>query len=344
MPGGGTANTALLFLLVTSSLLPILYEYYRQHQTKKRRSRIIEESIISVAEVALQVRRQLHTATADDQEEEQGGRRKRQRVSHFKHERAEQAVYKDYFAPIPVFDDRQFERIFRVTKSIVQQVFDTCARSDPFFTVQTDVTGKFNIGPFVKVLMALKLVAYSCSPSAFQDYFQMSLTTARKCFLKLSRIVSRDEELRSIFARPMTRADARRVAAIHEERHGIAGMIGSLDCMHVVWKNCPVAWQSSQQGKSKKATIVLEAFADHNLWFWHHSFWWPGSLNDINIWDRSCLLKAFLDGSFASNVDFEFNVGDKVLQRLWLTVDGIYPELSRFVKTVEEPCNRKSVV
>ena len=128
MPGGGTANAALLFLLVTSSLLPILYEYYRQHQTKKKRSRIIEELIISVAEVALQVRRQLHTATADDQEQEQGGRRKRQRVSRFKHERAEQAVYEDYFAPIPVFDDRQFGRIYRVlTKSIVQLVFDTCA-------------------------------------------------------------------------------------------------------------------------------------------------------------------------------------------------------------------------
>ena len=341
MPGGGTANAALLFLLVTSSLLPILYEYYLQ-QERKKRNRSIEESIVSVAEMTLRVRRELDRGTDDDQPE--GGQRKRRRSSHFRHARAEQAVHEDYFAPTPVFNDKQFERIFRVTKTIVQQAFDTCARTDPFFTVQSDVTGRYNIGPLVKVLMALKLVAYGCSPSAFQDYFQMSISTARMCFLKFCRIVSKDETLRSVFARPMTRSDARRVCAIHEEQHGVAGMVGSLDCMHVFWKNCPVAWQGQQTGKPGKPTIVLEAFADHNLWFWRHSFGWPGSLIDINIWNRSCLLKAFLDGSFASNVDFEFTIGDKVFQRLWVAVDGIYPELSRFVKTIEEPRNRKSLV
>ena len=93
-----------------------------------------------------------------------------------------------------------------------------------------------------------------------------------------------------------------------------------------------MAWQGSQIGKAGKPFSVLEAYADHNLWFLHHSFGWSGLLNDINIWNRSCLLKAFLDGSFASNVDFEFTVGDKVFQRLWLAVDGIYPELASFVK------------
>jgi hypothetical protein len=59
-----------------------------------------------------------------------------------------------------------------------------------------------------------------------------------------------------------------------------------------------------------KPTIVMEELADHNLWFWHHSFGYHGSLNDINLWDRSRLLKAFLDGSFANNVDFKFRIGN----------------------------------
>jgi hypothetical protein len=141
----------------------------------------------------------------------------------------------------------------------------------------------------------------------------------------------------------MTRADARRVSSLHEAEHGVQGMLGSLDCMHIYWNNCPVAWQGLQTGKSKKPSIVLEAFADYNLWFWHHSFGWPGSLNDINIWDRSCLLKSFLDSSFATNVDFEFEIGGtNVFSQLWLLVDGIYPELSRFVKTIQEPVGRKA--
>ena len=106
----------------------------------------------------------------------------------------------------------------------------------------------------------------------------MSISTAQMCLLKFCRIVSTDEQLQSIFARPMLRSDARRVSAIHEEKHGVAGMVGSLDCMHVFWKNCPVTWQGSQMGKAGKSTIVLEEYAaDHDLWFWHHSFGWPGS-------------------------------------------------------------------
>ena len=172
LAGGGTAAYgALLFLMVTSSLLPILYEYHMQHQRKKRSSSSsssIEESIVSVANMTLRIRRQLESATTDG-EEEGGQQRKRRRTSRYKHGCVQQAIYEDYFAPIPVFNDRQFERIFRVTKSIVQQVFDTCARTDPLFTVVSDVTGRYNIGPLVKVLMALKLVGYGCSASAFQD-------------------------------------------------------------------------------------------------------------------------------------------------------------------------------
>ncbi|KAI2488741.1 hypothetical protein MHU86_25795 [Fragilaria crotonensis] len=139
MPGA-TDNAALLFLLITaSSLLPVLYEYYVQQERKRNNS--IEESIASVAEMALQVRRQLDTGGTPGNQDEEGGRRKHLRSSHFKHERAEQAIHEDYFAPTPVFNDRQFERIFRVSKSIVQELFDTCARSDPFFTIQRDVSG-----------------------------------------------------------------------------------------------------------------------------------------------------------------------------------------------------------
>jgi hypothetical protein len=76
----------------------------------------------------------------------------------------------------------------------------------------------------------------------------------------------------------------------------------------------------SQTGKAGKPTIVLEAFSDHNLWFLHHSLRWPGLLNDINIWNQSCLLKALLDGSFASDVDFEFTVGNKVFQLMLLAI------------------------
>ena len=85
----------------------------------------------------------------------------------------------------------------------------------------------------VKVLMSLKLIGYGCSPSAFLDYFQMGETMARICLVKFCTIVSSHQDLQSVFARKMTKADALRVTAMHEEQHGIAGMIGSLNCTHV---------------------------------------------------------------------------------------------------------------
>ena len=55
------------------------------------------------------------------------------------------------------------------------------------------------------------------------------------------------------------------------------------------------------------------------------------------------MLKAFLDGSFARDVDFEFTIGDdKVFNHLWIHVDGIYPDLSRFVKTLQELVGRRA--
>ena len=143
----------------------------------------------------------------------------------------------------------------------------------------------------------------------------------------------------------MTQSDARRHSALHDACHGVAGMVGSLDCTHVGgWKNCPVAWQGSQTGKSGKPSIVLEAMADHSLWFWHHSFDWPGSLNGINIWNRSYLLKAFLNGSFARDVDFEFTIGDnEVYNCLWVLVDGIFPDLSRFYRNLAGTSRKESV-
>jgi Plant transposon protein len=75
------------------------------------------------------------------------------------------------------------------------------------------------------------------------------------------------------------------------------------------------------------------------MWIWHTRFGFPGTHNDINIWDQSSLLRMFLDGTFL-NVDFSFRIGNKTFDKVWIMVDGIYPELSRFVKTISIPVNQ----
>jgi hypothetical protein len=110
--------------------------------------------------------------------------------------------------------------------------------------------------------------------------------------------------------------------------------------MHVYWKNCPVAWQGQYQGKEKYPTLVLEGMCDYNIYFWHHEFGAAGTLNDISIWDLSGLHKAFVDGTFTNNFDFLYTIDGKQFDKLWVTVDGIYPKLARFVKTLSQPVNK----
>ena len=123
----------------------------------------------------------------------------------------------------------------------------------------------------------------------------MGEATGRKCLKNLSKFLANDDELKAIFQRKMTRKDAICVTELHKEQHdGVCGMIRSLDCLHVLWQNCQVAWQGQQTGRDNiPPTIVMDAMCDYNLWFWHHSFGLPGSLNDISIWDHSSLLKSF---------------------------------------------------
>ena len=86
--------------------------------------------------------------------------------------------------------------------------------------------------------------------------------------------------------------------------------------MHWIWDNCPVAWHGVFKGKEKHPSIVLEAFCDANLWFWHADFGHAGTLNDINIWNKSSLKNVFLDVTF--NGDFEYLLGGGIFNHLWL--------------------------
>ncbi|XP_074342451.1 uncharacterized protein LOC141679991 [Apium graveolens] len=111
--------------------------------------------------------------------------------------------------------------------------------------------------------------------------------------------------------------------------------MGSIDCMHWQWKNCPKAWKGMfMSGHKGVATIILEAVASSDLWIWHAFFGVSGSNNDINILDRSPVFDDILQGR-ALEVNHTIN-GNNYNMGYYLT-DGIYPEWAIFVKTIPRP-------
>ena len=108
-------------------------------------------------------------------------------------------------------------------------------------------------------------------------------------------------------------------------------MLGSLDCMHWRWKNCPTAWAGQYSGRSGAPTIILEAVADYDLWIWHAYFGMPGSNNDINVLESSRLFSNLTQG-IAPPANYtiqgnEYNMG-------YYLADNIYPKWSTIVQTI----------
>ena len=262
----------------------------------------------------------------------------------WKYHQALHCIKRDYTGPIPQFNDKQFEVMFRVSRSRFDRLRnDIGNHGDPFYICPSfDATGKPGMSLEAKLLLPLKTLAYGVPPHVFCDYFQMSFTHARKCYHKFTDTITK------VYAEEYLRApdaeDLRNIFQFHELKHGKKGMLGSLDCSHSPWKNCPVAWQQSFKGAKKMPTVVLEAMCDQHLWFWHAAFGYSGALNDINIFNLSPLKESWIDGSFAA-VELEsglmpHTINNESFDQMCVLCDGIYPRHSRFVKAQPEPSTK----
>ena len=244
----------------------------------------------------------------------------------------------------PISRGKDFYDVFRITRSRFQRIMeDFCNTGDQFYLNTKDCFGNEVASVEVRILLPLKCLAFGVPAKAFSDYFQVSKTFGREClhlFWKKMREVYQGEYLRL-----PTEADVKAITRLHGSVHnGAKGMLGSLDCMHTYWNKCPVAWQGSyKKGTGKLPSIVLEAACDHHLWFWHASYGYAGTLNDINILNLSPLMEGFLDGSFEELEDYvsPYKIGDEEFNILYFLVDGIYPSFSRFVKSIREPVGKE---
>jgi Plant transposon protein len=189
---------------------------------------------------------------------------------------------------------------------------EECGRTNDFYKDSYDATKRRSICVQVKLMMGLKCLSFGVSPSLFQ----MGELTSILCVKNLCSVLCQDGDFRNYYLQAMNRADTKRVVELHNHHHGVNKLIGSLDCMHIGGKRCPLAWHGQFKGKEKAPTIVLEAYCDCNLWIWHSAFCYAGTLNDINIWDQSPLIKSFLGSAFTENVDFEYELGGKVFGNL----------------------------
>jgi len=256
------------------------------------------------------------------------------------HERALMCIQSDYLQPDSLIGS-EFHQHFRISRTRFQCILEDImnSRGNAFFKTTHNANGDVVASIEARLLLPLKAYSYGVTPRAFKDYFQMSDKLASECCKKFNKVIIK--LYAKEYLRKPTTTDVQSIVKLHKAKHGVDGMLGSLDCTQTFWKNCPVAWSGQFKGRYSSPSIVLEAVADYNLWFWHLSYGHCGCLNDINILNRSPLFNMMLDGTL-HELEKEagvvpFKVLEESFEKLFFLVDGIYPNYNRFVKSIKCP-------
>ncbi|XP_052116401.1 uncharacterized protein LOC107483216 [Arachis duranensis] len=200
-------------------------------------------------------------------------------------------------------------------RDVFLRIVDALSNVYPYFQQRVDATGRRGLLPLQKYTAAIRMLAYGVAADAVDDYVRIGESTTIDCLEKfVEGVISvfQDEYLR----KPNPN-DVQRLLQMAEGR-GFPGMLGSIDCMHWQWKNCPKAWKGMyMSGYRGVATIVLEVVASSDLWIWHAFFGFSDSNNNINMLDRSLVFDDILNDH------------------------DIYPEWATFVKSISKPQGEK---
>jgi hypothetical protein len=235
----------------------------------------------------------------------------------------------DYFV-MPLYPEIKFRRRFRISMDVFSNI-RTALLTDSYFNLRNDALGVPGLSTEQKLTCALRILAYGNTPDAQDEYLKIGESTAHQIFHKFCKDVV--EILGPKYLRTPTKTDLMRVLAMHAVS-GWIGLFGALDCVHWEYHACPKMNQGSFQGRDGKRSLVSEVVCDETNYIWHVNACLPGSLNDINVFQRSTLWADMIRGP-ASQVRYKIN--NREYQYPYLITDGIYPDYGIIVKSVAEP-------
>ncbi|XP_021759172.1 uncharacterized protein LOC110724083 [Chenopodium quinoa] len=209
-------------------------------------------------------------------------------------------------------------------------IVNTLSATNRYFQQHPDATTRLGASPLQKCTTIIRMLAYGCSADQVDEYLKLGESTAREC---LTQFVD-GAQFANEYLRKPTLEDIQRLLREGEDR-GFPGMLGSIDCMHWVWKNCPAGWKGIYQGRSKTVTVILEDIASRDLWIWHAFFGTSvESCNDINVLQRS---PVFDDIIYNRAPQVLFTINRNNYNKGYYLTDGIYPKWSAFIDAIAVP-------
>ncbi|XP_071741341.1 uncharacterized protein [Rutidosis leptorrhynchoides] len=267
---------------------------------------------------------------------------------YFHRDRAGRAtlLWNDYFSDTPTFPEDKFRRRFRMSRRLFNRIsagilnysHEPIPSYFKYFYQRRDATGLLGFTIYQKITSAIRQLAYGVAPDIFDEYLHIGETTSYRCLENYCKSVI--HLFSTEYLRKPNTHDVQRLITKHEQIHNFPGMLGSLDCIHWAWKNCPVSWKGQYtRGDHGHPTIMLEAVASYDLWIWHAYFEPAGSNNDINMLNQSDLFKELLEDRAPP---CNYTVNGKHFTKRYYLADGIYPDWATLVKSFKSTVEPKT--
>lgn len=246
------------------------------------------------------------------------------------------SIMRDYFGvdgKDPVYDEADFERRFRVPRTVFMRIFDAI-KDQPSFRQRINATGRPQAHPLQKVVAAFRVIAYGEAYDRTDEYVRLSRSTIAVATKKLMSFIVR--RFTPEYLRQPTKEELLAILKRNAER-GLPGCIGSIDCSHWRWTACPKGFQGMYQSGADKGnrSIVLEAACDEDLWIWHWYVGAPGSFNDVNVFHESPLYLAITSGQWPPSLPYTINGRTRDIP--YYLADGIYPRYAFLVTPYPQP-------
>jgi len=215
-----------------------------------------------------------------------------------------------------------------MSRELFLRIMNVVESHDDYFVQKRSAANVLGLSCFQKVTAAFRMLTYGVPADSTDEYIRIDESTAIE---SLRRFVTAVVDLfEDEYLRYPNEADTTCLLTLGE-KNGFPDMLGSIDCMHWAWKNCPGELQGQYKGHVEKPTIILEVVVSNDLWIWHAFFGMAGSYNDINVLHRSPLF-VNLAKERAPEVNYTINDHDYTMG--YYLADDIYPSWATLVKSI----------
>ena len=129
-----------------------------------------------------------------------------------------------------------------MSRNLFLRIMNAVEEHDEYFIQKRNVANVLGLSCFQNVTAAMRMLSYGMAADMTDEYVRIAESTTLDSVRHFVRAVV--EVFEDEYLRHPNETDTARLLAMGAKK-GFPGRLGSIDCMHWAWKNCPYDIQGS---------------------------------------------------------------------------------------------------